>query len=115
MYFLSVRRICETSSRTSSILGNDFLLKDFAFEGIKYEFCSGTPYRPKNFIKRNFIKLKGAFKEFNHIVKLGRRKELKAVFITTNYFHNILFYWIACKIGGVQSILDIEKRLLNRG
>ena len=76
------------------------------FEGIKYEFCSGTPYRPKNFIKRNFIKLKGAFKEFNHIVKLGRRKELKAVFITTNYFYNILFYWIACKIGGVQSILD---------
>lgn len=76
------------------------------FEGIKYEFCSGTPYRPKNFIIRNFTKLKGAFKEFNHIVRLGRKKELKGVFITTNYFYNILFYWVACKIGGVQNILD---------
>ncbi|MDC3105174.1 glycosyltransferase, partial [bacterium] len=76
------------------------------FEGIKYEFCSGTPYRSKNFIRRNFNKLKGAFKELNYIVRLGRKKELKAVFITTNYFYNILFYWIACKIGRVQSILD---------
>lgn len=76
------------------------------FEGIKYEFCSGTPYRSKFFIKRNFNKLKGAFNEFYSIVRLGRKKELKAVFITTNYFFNILFYWIACKIGGVQSILD---------
>ena len=76
------------------------------YEGVKYEFCSGTPYRPNNFIKRNFIKLKGAFKEFKYIIQLARKKELKAVLITTNYFYNVLFYWVACKIGGVQGVLD---------
>lgn len=82
------------------------LLSKGIFEGIKYEYCSGTPYKPNNFIKRNFLKIKGAFNEFFQIVKLGRRKEIDAVFITTNYFYNVLFYGLACKIGGVQTVLD---------
>tara|TARA_B100000963_G_C22572000_1_gene646565 strand:+ start:70 stop:1248 length:1179 start_codon:yes stop_codon:yes gene_type:complete len=88
---------------------NEFESKIFdqgMFEGIKYEFCSGSPFRAKNFFIRNYNKIKGAFNEFCHIIKLGRAKELSAVFITTNYFYNILFYWLACKLGGVQSILD---------
>lgn len=76
------------------------------FEGISYEYCSGTPYRPKNFIIRNLIKIKGTFREFIKIIRLGRRKELKCVFITTNYFLNLIFYFMACKLGGVECILD---------
>lgn len=100
-----VKVLCRFGHYSPTKLDVEYLSKGI-FEGIKYEFCSGTPYRPKTFIIRNITKLKGAFKEFNHIVRLGRKKELKAVVITTNYFYNILFYWVACKIGGVQIILD---------
>jgi len=48
------------------------------YEGIKYKYCSGTPYRPNNFLKRNVLKIKGAFSEFYHIVKLGKKKRNKS-------------------------------------
>ena len=76
------------------------------FEGINYKYCSGTPYRPASFFERNLLKIKGTIKEFNYIVKLGSKKELKAVFISTNFFYNVLIYGLACKLGRVQAILD---------
>lgn len=97
--------LCRYGIYTSKNSEREYLTEG-VFEGIKYKYCSGTAYRPDSFLKRNFAKLKGAFKEFYTIVKLGRKKELSAVFITTNYFYNVVFYGIACKLGGVQSILD---------
>jgi glycosyltransferase involved in cell wall biosynthesis len=76
------------------------------YEGVNYEFCSGKTVRSNNFIIRNLLKIKGAYKELYYIISLGYKKELSAVFVSTNHFSNVVFYWIACRIGRVQIILD---------
>ena len=76
------------------------------YEGVNYEYCSGKAVRTKNYIIRNLLKIKEAIKESYYIISLGNKKELSAVFVSTNNFYNVVFYWIACRIGRVQIILD---------
>lgn len=86
------------------------------YEGVNYEICSGKAIRSNNFIIRNFLKIKGAAREIYYIISFGNKRELAAVFISTNCFCNILFYWIACRLGRVQIILDnVEYYSFNRG
>ena len=85
------------------------------YEGVNYEYCSGKAIRSNNFIIRNLLKIKGAIRELYYIISLGNKKELAAVFISTNYFYNVVFYWIACRLGRVQIILDnVEYFSFNR-
>lgn len=85
------------------------------YEGVNYEYCSGKAIRSKSFILRNLLKIKGAVKEIYYIISFGKKKELAAVIISTSYFYNVVFYWIACRLGRVQIILDnVEYFSFNR-
>lgn len=76
------------------------------YEGINYIYCSGSSVKPDGFIKRNLLKIKGLFNEVRYFRKFAKTKQLAGVIISTNYFHNILFYYILGKIFRVTTTVD---------
>ena len=77
------------------------------FEGIQYIYCSGTTFRPDGFIKRNLLKIRGLLNEIRQIRKYSRTKQLSGMLISTNGFHNVLFYFFLGKIFRLTTVLDI--------
>ena len=77
------------------------------FEGIEYIYCSGTTFRPEDFIKRNLLKIRGLLNEIRQIRKFSRSKQLCGMVVSTNGFHNLLFYFFLGKIFKVTTVLDI--------
>lgn len=76
------------------------------FEGIRYIFASGIPYRPSSFLKRNLYKVQGLLKELYLILKYRYSGNLDAVLITTNSFYNVILYSILAYICRVPCVLD---------
>ncbi|MFE3848026.1 glycosyltransferase [Flavobacterium sp. LB3P45] len=62
-------------------------------------------YRPKNFLKRNFIKLFSPMFEFGTIWSLNKEKKIDWVNVYTDYFGLCLFYFILSKIFRFKTIL----------
>jgi glycosyltransferase involved in cell wall biosynthesis len=76
------------------------------FEGINYIYCSGSSIRPDGYIKRNLLKIKGLFGEINYFRSFAKSKQLAGILISTNSFHNILFYFLIGKFFGVTTTVD---------
>lgn len=76
------------------------------FEGIEYKYCSGTSKRPHGYLKRNLLKLKGLFSEAAFIYRTSKTGLLSGILISTNFFHNVLFYWFIAKILNIKTIID---------
>lgn len=90
---------------------NDKRLKNIEakgiFEGIHYEYCSGTIYRPHGFLNRNFQKVSGFFKEFLSIIKFLRKENVESFLITSFSFSQLVYYKLLAKASGVKIILDV--------
>ena len=90
---------------------NDKRLKGIAakgvFEGIKYEYCSGTIYRPHGFVNRNLQKLKGFVAEFLSIAKYLRQENIESFFITSFSVSQLIYYKLLAKVSGVKILLDV--------
>ena len=76
------------------------------FEGIHYVYCSGNTVRPDNFFKRNLLKFRGLYYEFFFYRKFSKERKLAGVIVSTNSFHNILFYYFLGKIFRVITVVD---------
>lgn len=76
------------------------------YEGIQFNYCSGTSVRSKNFLRRNLLKFKGLVNEFLYYRKYSATNQLAGVLVSTNSFHNILFYFFLGKIFNVISVVD---------
>lgn len=76
------------------------------FEGIGYRYASGIPYRPTNFLKRNFYKTQGLLMELYLVLKYKFSGDLDAVLITTNSFYNVILYSLLAYLCRVPSVLD---------
>ena len=76
------------------------------FEGVHYVYCSGTSVRPKNFFRRTYLKFRGMIKEAIYYKKFSINKQLAGVLVSTNSFHNILFYFFLGKIFKVITVVD---------
>lgn len=75
-------------------------------DGIRYCYCSGISTRPENYIKRNFLKLKGLLYESLIIYKSSKKGNLACILISTNFFHNVIFYWVLAKLFHIRTIID---------
>jgi len=76
------------------------------FEGIHYLYCSGTSLKPPKYIRRNLLKFKGLFNEIKCYWKYSRSNQLSGALISTNHFHNILFYWLLGKVFRTTTVVD---------
>jgi glycosyltransferase involved in cell wall biosynthesis len=77
------------------------------FEGIHYEYCSGTIYRPLGFFNRNYQKLNGFIQEFLSINRHLRKENVGSLLITTFSFYQLVYYKFLAKVFGVKIILDV--------
>lgn len=76
------------------------------FESIKYKYTSGSPLRPKSFLKRNILKLKGLIYEILYLFKLRFTGKLDYMFVMTNTFDKVLYYSLLSKILFIPSVID---------
>ena len=76
------------------------------FDGVPYIYCSGTSIRPDGIFRRNFLKLKGLFNEYRYYRKSSKNGQLAGSLVSTNRFHNILFYFLLGKIFGIITVVD---------
>jgi glycosyltransferase involved in cell wall biosynthesis len=61
-------------------------------EGIHYVYTSGTIYRPKGFIARNWQKVTGQFREFRYLRQLRKQGRLDAGIISSHRFGLVCLY-----------------------
>ncbi|MDP4205906.1 MAG: glycosyltransferase [Bacteroidota bacterium] len=76
------------------------------FEEIEYEFCSGTPFRPSGFIKRNLLKGYGLCVEFFRIVSCRMNHQADVIIITVNSLWGLVYYTLLAKLLGIRSVYD---------
>ena len=76
------------------------------YDGIKYFFASGTPYRSLNFTKRNLQKFKGVLSEFLLIYKIHSSQKIDVVITSNMSIYRIIYYWILSRIFGFKLILS---------
>lgn len=67
--------------------------------------ATNTKYRPKSFLKRNFLKLTSFIYEFNTIRKLQKEKKIDWLNIYTQYFGIFLIYFAFSRIFKFKTIL----------
>lgn len=61
-------------------------------EGIHYVYTSGTIYRPKGFVARNWQKVTGQFREFRYLRQLRKQGRLDAGIISSHRFGLVCLY-----------------------
>ncbi len=76
------------------------------FEGIDYVYTSNNVFRPKGFIKRNFVKLKGMAREFGYLYGLKKANHLTAAIISNHSAHHLLRYRIYASVIGFPIVLN---------
>jgi glycosyltransferase involved in cell wall biosynthesis len=76
------------------------------FQGIKYIYSSGSPYRNSNFFKRNIIKPFEKLLEAILIYKLNRRNKIDAAIISAQLFRHFLYYKIISRLLGFKILLN---------
>jgi glycosyltransferase involved in cell wall biosynthesis len=84
------------------LLENNYFSNKTKFKVID---VSNQKYRPKNFLKRNLIKLLSPLFEFQTIWRLNKVKKIDWVNVYTDYFGICLFYFILSKIFKFKTIL----------
>lgn len=76
------------------------LKKTGHFQGIKYVYSSGTPYRHTNFIKRNMAKPFEGMMEYKAIRKINKKRKIDIAIISSARFIDVLRYkCISSKLG----------------
>jgi glycosyltransferase involved in cell wall biosynthesis len=96
------------------LLENNYFSDNIEFKVIN---VSNLKYRPKNFLKRNFIKLFSPIFEFLTIWKLNKEKKIDWINIYTQYFGLCLFYYFLSKIFKFKTILhyvEVRSEFKNR-
>ena len=68
------------------------------FEGIQYIYTSGSIYRPKGFINRNWQKIVGGFREWSYLKKLKREGKVDVGIISCYSFTQVLLYRLYSKL-----------------
>lgn len=76
------------------------------YEGIKYIYTSGSIYKSKSFLTRNFLKLKGIVNEFFYLRKLKKENNLGAGIISCHHFGQTLLYRIYGWVLGFPVVLN---------
>ncbi|MCW5515664.1 glycosyltransferase [Muriicola sp. Z0-33] len=76
------------------------------FEGIEYVYTSGNILRPKNFLKRNLLKIKGIFGEFIYLYSFNKRNKITAAIISNHSAFHVFRYRIFSLIIGFPIILN---------
>jgi glycosyltransferase involved in cell wall biosynthesis len=76
------------------------------YEGVKYVYTSGSPYRNSSFIARNMTKVKGRINEFLLLWKMRREKQLDFILLSTHSFSEVLYSAILGKLFGCKTILN---------
>lgn len=84
----------------------DGIEKEGVFEGVHYIYCSGTSVRPKGYLKRNYLKFRGLANEYRYYRKYSKNKQLAGALVSTNRFHNILFYYLLGRIFRTITVVD---------
>ena len=87
------------------ILQESFQHNQNDLKNIKVIDSSGIKYRPKSFIKRNWIKLNSFFFEYRTISKLSKEKNIDWINVYTQYFSLCIFYFLLSKIFHFKIIL----------
>ena len=83
------------------------IFSDGIYEGIKFIYSSGTPYRNKSFLRRNLLKVKGAINAIRILYLHKRRKQLDSVLLTCNTILTVSSYGIICWFLRVPLVIDV--------
>lgn len=76
------------------------------FEGINYTYTSGNIFRPKGFLKRNFLKIKGMINEFIYLRRLKRTKGISAAIISNHSAFHVFRYRVFSWLIGFPIVLN---------
>ena len=82
------------------------VLKRSTFEGIKFIYASGSPFREESFLKRNFLKLRGVLNEIRIILSKKRCNELDAIITSSGNFFDVILHSFLSSLCRVPSVLD---------
>ena len=76
------------------------------FEEIDYIYLSGSPYRSRSFIKRNWLKVYSYFQELRTLTKAKKQLQLDAILFNARHFSSILYYYLVSKILNVPVLFN---------
>lgn len=76
------------------------------FDGISYQYTSGTIHRSQGFFRRNWLKVVGKIKELAYLRHQRKSGKLTACMVSTMQIDELLVYRIWLKWLGVPLILD---------
>ncbi len=99
---VDITMICKKSVLSHDI---DFDSKGI-YEGFSFVFTSGTPYKSKKFIVRNYNKIKGFINEFRFVRKSNKESNVDAAIIYTRAFLNVVLYKLYSKIFNFKIIVN---------
>jgi len=77
------------------------------YEGIRFIYSSGTPYRPPSFLQRNLLKAKGTLNAVRVLYLHKRKKQLDVILITCNSVFTVMFYGITGWFLRVPVVIDV--------
>lgn len=99
---VDITMVCKKSVLSHDI---DFDSKG-VYEGFSFVFTSGTPYKSKKFIVRNYNKIKGFVNEFRFVRMSNKESNVDAAIIYTRAFLNVVLYKLYSKIFGFKIIVN---------
>lgn len=76
------------------------------YDGIKYVYTSGSPFRNKNFWIRNLLKIKGKFNEFTFLRKMNKTNKIHFAVLSTHSFSAVLFYSVLARLYKFKTALN---------
>lgn len=76
------------------------------YEGIFYNYASGSCFRNDNFFKRRINEVKGKLNEALVLWKLKRKKKLDFAILSTRKFSSVLYYVLLSKLFGFKTVLN---------
>ncbi len=76
------------------------------YDGIRFVYTSGTPYRPDGILQRNWLKLVGMYKELRLTIRLARRREIDIAILYTGSFLSLLYYRLLTHTIGVPIVMN---------
>lgn len=76
------------------------------YQGIKYIYTSGIPYRAESFIQRIILRIKGRINEFKYLKKKATHENIDCAIIATKSMLTIGYYRIISKIFNFLIILS---------
>ncbi|MDN5205410.1 glycosyltransferase [Fulvivirgaceae bacterium BMA10] len=85
------------------------LKKSGKYGEIDYVFASGTPFKPKSFVKRNLLKVWGAINEVFIIRRLNRKKKIDFAIVSSKRFGILLLYRFLSKLLGFKVLLNFAE------